>query len=80
MGNEILSKKEKVAETLNNYFKNDVRLLDISGNKFLLTKTNEHNSIDFSLKMYKSHPSILSIRKKVSKSNFSFQNVTISEI
>ena len=27
---EILSKKEEVAETLNNYFKNAVRLLDIS--------------------------------------------------
>ena len=78
---EILSKKEEVAETLNNYFKNAVRLLDISENKFLLTKTNEHiNSIDFALKTYKSHPSILNIRKKVSKSNFSFQNVTISEI
>ena len=78
---EILSRKEEVAETLNNYFKNAVRLLDISENKFLLTKTNEHiNSIDFAPKTYKSHPSILNIRKKVSKSNFSFQNVTISEI
>ena len=81
---EIISRDEEVAETLNSYFKNAVTSLDIKENELLLTTSNEQNdSIDYALKRYESHPSILNIYiylKKYLSQRFLFQNVTLVEV
>ena len=76
---EIISRDEEVAETLNSYFKNAVTSLDIRENE-LPKQMKQNDPIDYALKRYESHPSIINILKKISQSTFSFQNVTLVEV
>jgi ABC-type antimicrobial peptide transport system permease subunit len=65
--NEIISDDTHVAETFNNFFANAVDLLGITENKHLLNNP-VHNSIqgvENTIKMYETHPSIISIKSHV---------------
>ena len=63
----ILSTDGEVAETLNSFFSDATKSLDIIENSYILNDTFElTDPIDIALKKFKSHPSILEIRKKVS--------------
>ena len=78
----IIAEDKKVSESLNEFFNNAVKSLDINENKYLLdTVINEsNNSVDFAINKFKSHPSILKIKEKVLANEFSFSEVDLSEI
>ena len=70
---EILTEDVKVAETLNCFFSDAPKKLNITVNQYLLNSTDGLNDpVDIALKKFDSHPSILQIRKYVSNTTFSF--------
>lgn len=75
---DIISDELKVAQTFNNYFVNIVPSLKINSNKDFLTDTkNQEDPIKVIIEKFKSHPSILEINNKNSKTNkFGFALVT----
>ena len=79
---EIITDEHLVAEKLNNFFTDVIENLDIE--PFLATVTNEDNdidSIDFIVKKYNNHPSILKIKGHVTNNkSFSFKTISENEI
>ena len=79
----IISNDKEVAETLNTFFKKAVANLEIEENKYLLTKTENHeiDNINDILKRFKFHPSVLKIKERVSiNSSFSFSSVSLNDL
>ena len=79
---EILSEDVEVAKTLNSFFENAVKTLDISENTPLLNISSEKidDPIDRLLEKFASHPSILKIRKMVTDEHFSFSEVDLVDV
>ena len=78
---KILTSESETAETLNNFFSNIVKKLNIS-------KINSNNSVTENIKdpvfkailKYKNHPSILAIQKYSKNKTFHFEEVNIGEV
>ena len=79
---KIISNDEEVAETLNQFFTDSVKLLAKTEKNTLLTRTDElTDPVDIALKRFENHPSIIDIKEKVTvESKFSFSKVAISGI
>ena len=78
---EILTEDVKVAETLNSFFSDAPKKLNITVNQYLLNSTDWLNDpVDIALKKFDSHPSILQIRKYVSNTTFSFNAVSQADV
>ena len=78
----IISEDRDVAETLNNFFENAVKSLDIKENWYVLSNTGESTDpVDIAINKFEHHPSILAIKGNVSFENtFIFSSVTVEEI
>ena len=79
----IITEDEEVAETLNKFFQNAVKKLDIEENRFLLDEVEEGNDpIEMAIAKYAHHPSILTIRDKIGENAipFSFSDITLEEV
>ena len=77
---EIIQNEEKVAETLNSFFKNAVSSLKLNVNSFAIN--NEHKNIQDPIEniivKYQLHSSILIIKNKIENTNtFCFKHVDI---
>ena len=78
---KMLTSESETAETLNNFFSNIVKKLNIP-------KFNSNNSVTKNIKdpvftaifKYKNHPSILSIQKYSKSKTFNFEEVNIGEV
>ena len=73
------------AEELNTFLKNAVSTLDINENSSIINQNfqNVDDQVDRTIKMYKYHPSIIFINKKVNnqnKSKFSFELFALSDV
>ena len=70
---ELIQNDDKVAETLNTFFKNAVSTLDINENSYIVN--NESSTIldlvEKAIKKYEVHPSILLIKNKIGNENLS---------
>ena len=79
---KIISNDEEVAQTLNKFFGNSVKSLNITENNALLNRTDDlTNPVDVALKMFENHPSIIDIKEKITvEVKFSFSKVAISDI
>ena len=78
---EILTEDVKVAETLNCFFSDAPKKLNMTVNQYLLNSTDGLNDpVDIALKKFDSHPSILQIRKYVSNTTFSFNAVSQADV
>ena len=80
---ELIQNDDKVAETLNTFFKNAVSTLDINENSCLVN--NDSNTIldpvDRAIKKCEIHPSILLIKRKTeNEKSFKFEAISVSDI
>ena len=74
-GNDIIEKDDDLVETFNTFFKEAVLKLDIRENCDLVNfdVTELVDPVDIAIEKFKDHPSILKIKKMVSKtSEFNF--------
>ena len=77
----MLASESETAETLNNFFSNIVKKLNIP-------KFNSNNSVTENIKdpvikailQYKNHPSILAIQIYIKNKTFHFEEVSIGEV
>ena len=80
-GDTIISSDSEVAEILNTYFSESVKLLGIQENKFIINSADHIlHPVDKSLYKFQSHPSILKIKERVKGNKFRFSNVTQDEL
>ena len=81
-GDNIISEDAEVAQIFNEYFQNTVNSLDITENKYLLTKTNnELSGVSEAIAKFEQHPSVLSIKERVKIDLlFSFSEVNVETI
>ena len=82
---EIIDDDIKIAEELNNFFKNAVASLNIQENQLTLTNVGQDSDpIDRAIKKFAFHPSILLIKNKIGKTvsadSFYFKEVTKAEV
>ena len=79
---KIISNDEEVAKTLNLFFENSVKSLNLTENNALLNYTNHlTNPVEIAQKKFENHPSIVDIKNKVTvEAKFSFSKVKISDI
>ena len=79
---KIITDDKEVAETLNTYFENAVKKLDINENRFLVDESGEKSDdpIMSSIEKYAHHPSVLKIREKINTFEFSFSETTLGEV
>ena len=80
---ELIQNDDKVAETLNTFFKNAVSTLDINENSYIVN--NESSTIldpvERAIKKYEIHPSILLIKNKIgNEKSFKFEAISVSDI
>ena len=80
---ELIQNDDKVAETLNTFFKNAVSTLDINENSYIVN--NESSTIldpmEKAIKKYEVHPSILLIKNKIgNEKSFKFEAISVSDI
>ena len=76
---KIISEDEEVAETLNTFFADAVKLLDIQGYQSDYIPDKNTSSIDISINKFKSHPSVIKIKEKAkSNESFSFSTTSIT--
>ena len=76
----MIPNDHEVAETLNSFFDNAVRTLNIQAPiNFMNTIGNIKDSVQAAILKYANHPNILKI-KVITKTPFSFQNVSMNEI
>ena len=80
---ELIQNDDKVAETLNTFFKNAVSTLDINENSYIVN--NESSTIldpvERAIKKYEIHPSILLIKSKIgNEKSFKFEAISVSDI
>ena len=80
-GNKIIGEDVEVATTLNTFFDNAVKNLDISiPTEYMPGTPSEIDKIDNIVAKFNSHPSIKLIRDNVTKSTFSFTEVPMEDI
>ena len=80
-GGKVISDTERVADTFNKFFVNIGNTLKIYKDKQFLVETNDaFDPVLKAIKKYSAHPSILSIKEKMSNNVFSFRKVTYEEI
>ena len=82
---EILQDDKKIAEELNNFFKNAVSTIDINENSSIINQNfddpNFDDPVDRAIEIYKYHPSIILINQKIGNQNkFSSEPVALSDI
>ena len=79
---EIISEDSEVAETLNTFFKDVVKSLDLQIPVDLLNTVDmeTYDPIDSIIKKFQFHPSILKIKEKVKPVIFKFSEVELGEI
>ena len=80
---ELIQNDDKVAETLNTFFKNAVSTLDINENSYIVN--NESSTIldlvEKAIKKYEVHPSILLIKNKIgNEKSFKFEAIIVFDI
>ena len=74
---------KKIVEELNTFFKNAFSTLDVNENSSIINQNfqNVDDPVDRAIEMYKYHPSIILINKKVDNQNkFSFEPVALSNV
>ena len=79
---KLIQNGNKVAETLNTFFKNAVSTLDINENSYIVN--NESSTIldpvEKAIKKYEVHPSILLIKNKIgNEKSFKFEAISVSD-
>ena len=80
-GNDILTEDKDVANTLNSFFGDAVKSLDISiPNEYITVSSNISDPIENIILKYANHPSIISINSNIIKSTFSFSVVNVDDI
>ena len=78
---EIISNDIKVAETMNDFFINSVKKLNINGYHTALNPNMGSDDILNIVNKFKNHPSILKIKENVNiKEKFSFINCSVADI
>ena len=79
---EIISEDSEVAETLNTFFKDVVKSLDLQIPVDLLNTVDmeTYDPIDSIIKKFQFHPSILKIKEKVKPVIFKFSEVELGEV
>ena len=78
-GDTILKKESEIAESLNDFFSNIVRSLNIS--KYTCTKSNSSDPIIKTIEKYEHHPSIITIKNKCKDIKpFSFEILERNEL
>ena len=80
---ELIQNDDKVAETLNTFFKNAVSTLDINENSYIVN--NESSTIldpvERAIKKYEIHPSILLIKSKIgNEKSFKSEAISVSDV
>ena len=80
---ELIQNDDKVAETLNTFFKNAVSTLDINENSYIVN--NESSTIldpvERDIKNYEIHSSMLLIKNKIrNQKSFKFEAISVSDI
>ena len=80
---KLIHNDNKVAETLNTFFKKAVSTLDINENSYIVN--NELNTIsdpvERATKKYEIHPNILLIKNKIeNEKSFKFEAISVSDI
>ena len=74
----------KIAEEMNNFFKNAVSTLNIKENSFIINHDNSHitDPVEKAIEKYKFHPSILLIKEKTKcvADSFDFVSVSADEV
>ena len=79
--NRLITSDHEVAETLNTFFDNVVRTLNIQAPiNCINTIGNIKDPAQAAILKYADHPSILKITEVITKTPFSFQNVSMNEI
>ena len=80
-GNDILPEDKDVANTLNSFFGDAVKSLDISiPNEYITVSSNISDPIENIILKYANHPSIASINSNITKFTFSFSVVNVNDI
>ena len=80
-GNDILTDDKDVANTLNSFFGDAVKSLDISiPNEHITISSNMSDPIENIILKYANHPSIISINSNITKSTCSFSVVNVDDI
>ena len=73
---EIISDDKEVSKTFGHFFKNAVRSLDITENRYLLTDSEDiDDPVDAAIKKFEIHPSSLMIKDRADNRNFSLYNI-----
>ena len=71
----------QVAETLNTFFSDSVKSLDINGYQFPNKTIAKLDFIENAINKFKEHPSIIRIREKIKPNKkFDFQSTTIEQV
>ena len=79
-GDDIISKDSDVANTLNTFFYNAVRTLEIDvPTECLNDVQGVSNPIQAAIQKYANHPSTLKINGTIEKMKFSFNEIEISD-
>ena len=79
---ELIQNDDKVAETLNTFFKNAVSTLDMNENLYKVNNESSSilNPVERAIKKYEIHPSILRIKNKIgNEKSFKFEAISASE-
>ena len=80
-GNDILTEDKDVANTLNTFFGDAVKSLDISiPNEYITDSSNISDPIENIILKCANHSSIISINSSITKSTFSFSVVNVDDI
>ena len=80
---KLIQNDDKIAETLNTFFKNALSSLDINENSYIVN--NESNTVldpvERAIKKYEIHPSILLVKNKIGNEKFfKFEAISVSDI
>ena len=81
-GEVIISEDQEVAQKLNEFFSNSVRLLDIPTNSYITNPTDDCliDPIEIAIQKFDSHPSVLKIREQAQNLCFNFHPMSLKEI
>ena len=81
-GEAIISEDNDVAQYLNKFFSDTVKLLDIPLNSYITNPTDKFltDPIEIAIQKFDSHPSVLKIRERVQNSCFKFHPTDLKEV
>ena len=80
-GNDIIAEDVEVANTLNSFFENAVKTLNISiPSEYITDTSNEIDPIDNIILKFSNHPSVININNNIKKSTFSFSEILVKDI